>query len=199
MQDAAVQRAMLNYRFTTMKSIHSVSLGLLASLSSMAVSAAGKPADFGDFWSVVPRRGNVNCVVKGVSARIYQLRIPKTNETYVDLCVVPSSLILTENGARAQFILAGKAGKGSDNSYASGFWEVNCRAMEKRTAEHWEFFEDRPESDHWNYKNFRYISYMNLWLAAEGMTEWSAWRPIEKILDIETWLCRQWRNARTSL
>ena len=180
-----------------MKSIHTVSLGLLASLSSMAVSAAGKPAYYSDFWSVVPRRDYVNCVVTGVSARIYQHRIPKTNETFWEICVIPSSLIFTENGARAQFIQAMGSGKGSDSSYASSFWEVNCRTMEVRTARDWEFGEDRPESTHWNYKRFRYLKTMNLWLATEDTTEWTAWKPIVTIMDEETWLCKQWRNANT--
>jgi hypothetical protein len=180
-----------------MKSIHPASLGLLASLSTVDVIAAGKPAYYSDFWSVVPRHDYVNCVVKGVSARIYQHRIPKTNETFWEGCVVPSSLILTENGARAQFINAIGSGKGSDSSYDSSFWEVNCRTMEVRTARDWEFSEDRPQSTHWNYKRFRYLKPMNLWLVTDGTTEWSAWKPIDTILDEEIWLCKQWRNANT--
>lgn len=179
-----------------MESRFSVCFGLLAVLSPLAANAMGKPASYSDFWSVVPRRGSGNCVVENVSVRIDEMRDPLNQERNYDVCAVPSSLILTDHGARAQFVTAMAPGGNYDVTYDSGFWEVNCRTMEVRAANGWGFSIKRPETSHWNYKAFRYYKSQNLWVDIGFNPSWFAWKPMSSIGAREQWLCAQWRRSR---
>ena len=165
-----------------------------------------RPANAGDLYMShflfrVPMTGQVDCVVKGKTFRVdsqdqdWESWLPK-GARVVDVCVNPSSVILTENGARAQFIygFGGKEG----NNYASGWSEMNCRSMERRSSNGWEFQLTEPSlkvKQARAVQGGRYImSRYGYWSLITPVT-WTSWTAVTNHDALGKWLCAQWKSS----
>ena len=154
-----------------------------------------------------PMRGEPNCEVLGLTKRVSSKKISsikvataygrKVGERVIDNCVFLDSLILTKNGARAQFLtsfpLDPWEGIGENNKYMEGWNEVNCETMYARGTSSWWAYapiEPKNKSGMWWSKDKE-----GRWTAV-GTRRWDDWRVITENRTKDKWLCSQWKKGR---
>jgi hypothetical protein len=171
---------------------------VLALIASTALSA--QAGDLPILWPImvdkVLPKDRAECVVPNLTR---QFAISQ-EDGYVDQsCVVIDSLIITEAGARAQFLSARftplEIGQRNSSRLIYVFWqqEMNCRTMDSRERYNSNLITTvpRPIND---------ASYAADWVRGDYSKEdreWSAWEPISFMSASRTWLCDQWRASQT--
>lgn len=111
---------------------------------------------------------------------------------WFELCAVPGTLITTTTGARAQFLVS--AGFKTP-MHAAYFREVDCKKMEERAQDLWEFRLDKPLPQQRNAAAFRFFEKDRIWVNTYA-GRWSSWEPITTQTDDHKWLCAQWRKVQ---
>ena len=181
----------------------------------IATAATAARADFrysvpDQIKQITPLSGQVDCEVTGYTKRVGSFLYSeysaqswnrKKGDRSTDTCVIPNTLILTGDGARAQFIYGWGVGFLRDgNEYSESWVDINCERMESRsTTSTWTYALHRPKQgyDAENMKwQKRYLPDGSMYWMGIGKRAWMPWKVITKISNTERWLCSQYYERK---
>ena len=145
-------------------------------------------------WQVTEKvslTGVASCFIPGLTHRVKE-QFGRYGDRTFDICVVPSSLVITEKGARVQMFYATGTGANYPVEFTSYFLEADCRTMQDRSKADWSFSKDQPSEELMRRYRYFYAADVGVWGKYQERDPWFEWKPITNLTEQHKWICRQW-------
>ena len=164
-------------------------------ISLLALSLSQAPAAIAQtkgtpLWPRLSKT-QADCVIPGETTSLGKVKEPFPWIRQMDRCIVDSSILLTRNGARAQFITVTDFKKAGVEGYISFLNEVDCESMQTRMRYFWNLHVRKYEA----VTPMRYDKDSGWWYFFRK-SDWEEWKPIESLGASEAFLCNYRQPVR---